>query len=226
MKGTIVNFIAILLGSGAGLLLKKGIPNRIKETLMHALSLAVLCIGIQMALLTKNTVLVVISLAAGAIVGEFLDIEKWLNRFGAALTAHLGDAYGDVGKGFIYASLVFCVGAMSIVGSIQEGLTGNAGTIYAKSMIDGAAAVVFSAAMGVGVALAAFPVLFYQGAITLAAGSISAFLADAAIRELTAVGGVLILAIGINLLKIAEIRIANLLPAIPIAVLLTLAGIF
>lgn len=226
MKGTIVNFIAILIGSGIGMLLKQGIPERIKETLMQALALAVLLIGMQMAVLTKNPLIVVVSLALGAIIGELIDIDNLLNKFGQLMTERLGSQYGDVGKGFVYASLIFCIGAMAIVGSIQEGLTGDASTIYAKSMIDGMAAVVFTAAMGIGVALAAVPVLIYQGTITLGAEFISELLSEAAINELTAVGGLLIMSISFNMLNICKIRIANLLPALVIAVIAVGLGIF
>jgi hypothetical protein len=226
MKGTIVNFIAIIIGAGAGMLLKSGIPEKMKETLMNALSLAVLVIGIQMALTTKNTLIVVLSLALGAAIGEMLNIDGWLNKLGEKMNAHLGDKYGDVGKGFVYASLIFCIGAMAIVGSIQEGISQNAEILYAKSLIDGVAAVVFAAAMGAGVALSAVPVALYQGSITLSAAFISSFLTEGAIGELTAVGGVLIMAIGVNMLGVKEIRIANLLPALPIGALLALAGVF
>lgn len=226
MKGTIVNFAAILIGAGIGATLKCGIPERVKETLMQALALAVLLIGMQMALLTQSPLVVVMSLAVGAVIGELLCIEQRLERFGQLLTAKLGTRYGDVGKGFVYASLIFCIGAMAIVGSIQEGLTGDASTLYAKSMLDGVAAVIFSAAMGIGVAMAAVSVLLYQGTITLGADFISVLLSQAAINELTAVGGVLIMSISLNMLKLCQIRIANLLPAVLIAVIAAQLGIF
>lgn len=226
MKGALVNFVAIIIGSGIGLMLKQGIPEKYKETMMHALGLAVLVIGLKMSLVTENILVMVVSLAVGAIIGEWLDIEKGLNALGDCLTKQLGKKYGNVGEGFVSATLIFCIGAMAIIGSIQEGLTGDASTIYAKSMIDGTAAVIFTAAMGIGVAFSAVPVLLYQGAITLGASFFGDVLSQGAIHELTAVGGVLIIAIGLSMLKIKTMRIANLLPAIPLAVVLVILEIF
>lgn len=226
MIATIVNFFTILIGAAIGLLLKNGLSERYKETLMTALSLSVMLIGLKMAWQTQNALIVVISMAVGAVIGEALKLEDYLNKFGEYLTMKLGKRFGNVGEGFVYASLVFCIGAMAIVGSLQAGLTGDGSTIYAKAMIDGAAAVVFSAAMGVGVALAAFPVLIYQGAITLGAGLLSGILSESAINELTAVGGLIVFAIGLSMIKIKTIRIASFLPAIPIAVGLVMLEIF
>jgi uncharacterized membrane protein YqgA involved in biofilm formation len=218
--GTVVNAAAILAGAALGLVLRKGLPERWQETIMHAIGLSVTVIGIQMAMKTNNIIIVIISLVAGSIIGEYFDIDKALNRFGSWIGAKLtkdnekNSAAAIIGQGFVATSLIYCVGAMAIVGSIQEGLTGDASTLYAKSILDGITAIIFAANMGVGVALSALSVAIYQGTITLLAGSMEAIMTPALLAELTATGGILIIAIGLNMLKLVQIRIANMLPAI------------
>ena len=218
--GTVVNAAAILAGAALGLVLRKGLPDRWQETIMHAIGLSVTVIGIQMAMKTNNIIIVIISLVAGSIIGEYFDIDKALNRFGSWIGAKLtkdnkkNSAAAIIGQGFVATSLIYCVGAMAIVGSIQEGLTGDASTLYAKSILDGITAIIFAANMGVGVALSALSVAIYQGTITLLAGSMEAIMTPVLLAELTATGGILIIAIGLNMLKLVQIRIANMLPAI------------
>lgn len=230
--GTIVNATAILAGAGLGLILRKGLPEKWQETIMHAIGLSVAIIGIQMALKTNNIIIVIISLVLGAIAGELLDIDKALNRAGVWVGGKLtsskdkGSAAAIIGQGFVATSLIYCVGAMAIVGSIQEGLTGDASTLYAKSILDGITAIIFAANMGVGVALSALSVAVYQGSITLLAGSMETIMSPAILAELTATGGILIIAIGLNMLKLLKIRIANLLPAILIAGFVTEIFVF
>jgi len=230
--GTIVNAAAILAGAGLGLILRKGLPEKWQETIMHAIGLSVAIIGIQMALKTNNIIIVIISLVLGAIAGELLDIDKALNRVGVWVGGKLtsskdkGSAAAIIGQGFVATSLIYCVGAMAIVGSIQEGLTGDASTLYAKSILDGITAIIFAANMGVGVALSALSVVVYQGSITLLAGSMESIMSAAILAELTATGGILIIAIGLNMLKLLKIRIANMLPAILIAGFVTEIFVF
>ncbi|WP_122628428.1 DUF554 domain-containing protein [Lucifera butyrica] len=222
MKGTLVNAATVLVGSGIGMALKQGIPLKYQETVMHGLALSVGLIGLQMALKTDNILIVIISLLVGALVGETLDIDSLLLRLGDWITQKLGKQYGNAGEGFVTASLVYCIGAMAVVGSIQDGLTGNADTLYAKSMLDGISSVVFASGMGIGVALSSISILVYQGMITLMAGLFSAILSDTVIREMTAVGGILIVGISLSMLEIKKMRLANLLPAIPAAAAITL----
>lgn len=222
MKGTLVNAAGILGGSIIGLLLKKNIPVQYQQTVMHGLALAVGLIGLQMALKTQNILIVIVSMVIGGLIGEFLDIDRCLNRVGAWLTVRMGSKYGSVGEGFITGSLVFCVGAMAIVGSIQDGLTGDASTLYAKAMLDTVASVVFASGMGIGVALSSISVLLYQGMVTLLASSLSGFISDVMIREMTAVGGLLIIGISLLILEIKIIKVANLLPAVPVAAVIVL----
>lgn len=214
MKGTIVNCLAIAVGSGLGLVLKSKISPRYQDTIMQGLGLSVLLIGLTMAIETQNVLVVAGSMIIGAVIGELLDIDGRLNRIGDRLSARLQSSGGSLGKGFVTATLVYCIGAMAIVGSLQDGLTGDASTLYAKAMLDGTGAVIFTATLGIGVILSVIPVLLYQGSITLLAAWVAPLLTDAIICEVTAVGGLLILGIGLNLLKICQIKIANLLPAV------------
>lgn len=225
MKGTIINTVAVLAGSFAGVVLRRGIPARFQQTVMHGLALAVGLIGLEMALKTQNILIVIVSLIVGALCGEAIDIDRFLERLGAWLTAKLGSQYGNVGQGFVTASLVYCVGAMAVVGSIQDGLTGDASTLYAKSMLDGVSSVVFASSMGIGVALSSVSIFIYQGAITLLASVCSNILSEAVIKEMTAVGGVLIVSISLLMLEIKKIKVANLLPAIPAAAIITYLAI-
>lgn len=222
MKGTIVNTVTIMAGSGLGLMLRQGIPKRYEQTVMQAIGLSVLLIGLQMAFKTENVLIIILSLVVGGMLGEFLNIQGKLDVFGDWLTRKAG-RYSDsnVGQAFITSSLVYCVGAMAIVGSLQDGLTGDANTLYAKSMLDGISAIVFTATMGIGVILSSLSVLIYQGSITLLAGVLSQWLSPDMIREMTATGGLLIVGIGFIMLEIKKIAVANLLPAIPAALLIT-----
>ena len=224
MNGSLVNFLSIAAGAALGMLLRLGISDRYKDTIMQAMGLAVLIIGIKMALVSQNSLIMVISLALGALLGELANLEGLLTRFGLWLTQTVGTRFGDVGKGFVTASLVYCIGAMAIVGSIQEGLTGDASILYAKSLIDGTVSVIFAASMGIGVVLAAIPVLLYQGLITLAAGSLQGLVTEAMLQEISGTGGVLILAIALNMLHLVKIKLAKLLPSLPVAVLLVWLG--
>lgn len=221
MKGTLVNAAAVITGATVGLLLKRGMPERYQQTIMQGLGLAVGIIGLQMAFKTQNILIVILSIVVGAVLGEALNIDAWLNKLGNWLTAKLGNQYGNVGEGFVTASLVYCIGAMAVVGSIQDGLTGDASTLYAKSMLDGISAIVFASTLGIGVALSSISVLIYQGSITALAGAFSTLLTGSIITELTAVGGVLIIGISLLMLEVKKIKVANLLPAIPAAVIIT-----
>jgi uncharacterized membrane protein YqgA involved in biofilm formation len=223
--GTIVNAGVIVAGSLAGLFIKNGIPHRFKETVMQGIGLSVLIIGISGALqgIYKVTesgsidriyiMTMILSLVIGGAAGELLNVEDKLDKVGRWVQKRFAKSDGNFVEGFITASLVFCVGAMAIVGSLEDGLTGNAGTLYAKSILDGVSSVIFSATMGIGVLLSALPVLVYQGIITLLAGMIKPWLTDVVVSQISLVGSVLIMAIGLNMLDIKRIKVGNLLPA-------------
>ena len=221
MVGVIINVAAVLAGGTLGLLLGGRVPQRLRETIMQGLALCILLIGAQGALETANVLAVIVCMVAVGLLGETLDIEKRLESLGALAErkfAH-GGQNGRFAQGFITASLLFCVGAMAVVGSLNAGLTGDNSTLIAKAALDLVTAVFFAAALGPGVLLAAAAVLVYQGAIALMAGWLAPVLTDAIVTEMSAVGGLLIMGLSFNMLGMAKIRVGNLLPAIFLPIL-------
>lgn len=221
MTGTFVNVAAIIGGGLVGLMFRKGISENYKETVISGVGLSVVLIGLKSALMAGNLLLVIVSVVAGSVIGEALSIEAKLEAFGKRLEEGIkakssGTMTTDIAKGFVTASLVFCVGSMAIVGSLESGLTGNHQTLYAKSVLDGVISVVFASAMGAGVLFSGAAVLVYQGGITLTAVFMKHYLVDEAVIHMTSVGGLLIMAIGLNMLGIRTIRVGNMLPAIGI----------
>ncbi|MGB9812589.1 MAG: DUF554 domain-containing protein [Thermovenabulum sp.] len=222
MLGTIVNSLSIIIGSLMGYFLKNQFSDDIKSTIMQGLSLTVMLIGISMSIKTKNLLVVTLSIVTGAIIGEVLKIEEGLNKIGGQLEKRFSNNEGEFTKAFVTASLVYCVGAMAIMGSIESGLNGNHGILFVKSILDGVSSIVFTSSLGIGVAFSSIPVFIYQGAITLSAKFIKAYLNDDVIREMTATGGLLIFGIGINMLSgNSRIKVGNLLPAIFTAIFIT-----
>lgn len=222
MKGTLVNVVAVLAGSGLGLALGARLPERIKQIITSGLGLATLLIGIRMAFKADNILILIGSMVAGGIVGELLDLEGKLEAFGQWLKSKARSTQGSFVAGFMTASLVYCVGPMTIVGSIQEGISGNADILYAKSMLDGAASVAFASSLGLGVAFSAVTVLLFQGTLTLLGAKLAFLMDEKILNELTGTGGLMILGIGLLLLEIKHLRVANYLPALLFAVLLKL----
>ena len=220
MIGTIVNFAAISIAGVLGLIIKGGIPERINKTIMNAAALAVIIIGVSGSLKGDNTLLMVISLAIGALFGEIIDIDNLINLLANKIEARfskLGNS--NFAQGFITSTLLFCVGSMAIVGSLNSGLAGDYELLYTKSVLDGISSFVFASTLGVGVIFSSIPVLIYQGIITLSASLISGILSTAVIAEVSAVGSVLIMALGFNMLGITKIKVANILPSLLIPVL-------
>jgi uncharacterized protein len=226
MLGTIVNTIAIILGGILGLLFRKGISDRFKTTVMQSLGLAVFMIGLAGALRSENILLLIFSMVIGSLIGEALNVEGKLSQLGHWIETKSGQGEGQVARGFVAASLIFCVGAMAIVGALESGLTGNHETLYAKSLLDGVSSVIFASTLGIGVLFSAVSVFVYQGAITLAAGALAAVLVDAVILEMAAIGGLLIMGIAINILEFKRIPVGNMLPAIFIPLLYPLVEPF
>ena len=217
MLGTIVNALAIIAGSLLGLLFSKGIADNYKEIILSGVGLSVMLIGIKSALVSNDLMVVIFSVIIGALLGEGLKIEKKLEMLGTFLERKVSAKSDDsksFARGFVTASLVFCVGSMAIIGSLESGLTGNHQTLFAKSVLDGVTSVIFASTMGLGVMFSAVAVLFYQGLITLTAVFMKNFLVPQTIEQMTSVGGLLIMAIGFNMLKITTIRVGNLIPAI------------
>jgi hypothetical protein len=217
MLGTIVNSLAILAGGIVGLLLRSGIPQKYKDTAISALGLAVIFIGLKYAGETTNPLIMISSLVVGGLIGEWLDIERWLHSLAARVEKLFGNQGGNLTEAFVTSTLVYCVGAMAIMGAIQSGLTGDNSTLFAKSMLDGISSIFFASTLGAGVLLSAIPVFLYQGAVTLGAGLAASWLTPLMRTEMTAVGGILILAIGLGILDIKRMRVGNLLPAVLLA---------
>jgi len=225
--GTIVNFGAIIIGGALGLVLKRVLAKRIMDTVMQGISLAVMIIGISGTLvaaftivdyniISEHVLIMIVSLALGGLIGELLRIEDRLKSFGMFCERKLTkpDEESTFAQGFVTATLVFCIGSMAIVGSLEDGINRNPDILIAKSVIDGIAAMIFAAAMGIGVLFSAFTVAIYQGTITLLSVFLAPFLSDIVIQQMSLVGSILIMSIGLNMLKIGKIKTGNLLPAI------------
>ena len=225
MLATFINVILVLAGSAVGLLFQNLISQRLTAILTQALGLCVLGVGIGNLIGTQDMLCVIVCMALGAALGNALDIERRLEGAGDLLRAKIsrGEDGGRFTEGFVNASLLFCVGAMAITGSIEAGLNGNYEIIVSKGAIDGVTAVSFAATLGVGVMFSVIPLLVYQGGITLLAGWVGPYLPAAVITEMTAVGGALIVALAVNMLELGreKIKVGNMLPAIflPIAYL-------
>lgn len=230
MVGTLINTVAILVGTALGLLLRKGIPERLRETVVQGQGLCVILIGLSGALKTGDTLCMIICMVAGALIGAAINIEKRLNDLGTFLERKVTRGRGETGsvaRGFVSASLLFCVGAMAIVGAMGSGLRGDHSTLIAKSALDGISAIFFASSLGIGVGLSAFAVLIYQGAIALLAMWIEPLLTQTVITEMSAVGGLLIVGIGLNMIYDKHIPVGNLLPAIFLPMLyIPLTGLF
>lgn len=225
LLGTIVNTITIIVGSTCGLFINK-IHDKYKETIMHGISLVVILIGLQMALQTEVIIVVLLSMLLGAIIGEVVDLDKLFNKFGYIISSKFtkGKDTSNVTNAFISSTLLFVVGAMAILGALDSGLRGDHEILYMKSILDGFTSLVLTSTLGFGVVLSAVPVFLYQGTITLLSSQIVLYMPDQLLEgltnELTAVGGLLIIAIGLNLLKLTKIRIANLLPTLMMVVVI------
>ena len=220
MVGVVVNVVAIVIGGSIGLIFKKGLNEKILKIILQGIGLSVIIIGISSAILTENLLLLVISLVLGGIIGGLLKIEDNLDKLGSSIEKKFSKGTeGGFAKGFVMASLVYCVGAMAIVGSIEAGVSGSNETLYIKSILDGISAIVFTATLGYGVLFSGVSVLIYQGSIVLLGSYLEPFLTDEIINEISAVGGVLIMGIGITLLEIKKIHVGDLLPAVIVPVI-------
>ena len=217
LTGTIVNVAAISAGALVGRYAGRFIPERIRMTVMAGLGLTVILIGLQMALKSMHPMIVIGSLILGGILGELLQIEARLESFGSWLQGRFAGA-GNVAEGFVAATLLYCVGAMAIMGALQDGLTGTPTILYAKAALDGVASIALASTLGIGVLFSALSVAIYQGGITLAAESAKSLLTDTVVLEMNAVGGLLIVAIGLDLIGVKRLPVGNMLPAVFVAV--------
>ena len=216
LKGTVVNVAAIVVGTLVGRYLGHLIPERMRKTVVQGLGLAVILIGLQLALQTRQPLVVIGSLILGGIIGEAIGIEAGLAAVGDGLQSRFTGA-GRVAEAFVTSSLLYCIGAMAIMGSIQDGLGDRPSILYAKSALDGVASIALASTLGIGVVFSVVPVLLYQGAITLSARWVQGVLTEPVVAEMNAVGGLLILAIGLDILEVKRLPVGNLLPAIFVA---------
>ena len=219
MIATFINAGLVVLGSIIGLLFQKKISQRLCDALIIVLGLCVLAIGITSAIGTKDTLCVILCMAVGTLLGEAIDIEKRMDRAGDALKRRLAKEDGEHSRfteSFVSATVLFCVGAMAINGSLEAGMHGNYSILISKGVIDGITSITFAAAMGVGVIFSVIPLMIYQGALTLLAAWVGPYLGEAVTTEMSAVGGVIIIGIGLNMLGLPrkKLRVGNMLPAI------------
>ena len=213
--GAVVNFFTVIAGTLIGMLFKKGIPERVKATLMTGLALCVLYIGITGLFEDGTNILIIIaSFAIGAVVGELADFDGIVNRLGTGLEKSLGKGDTKIADGFVTATLLFCVGAMTVVGSIDSGISGDNSTLYSKSIIDGVSSVALTSSLGIGVMLSAIPVLVIEGGLTLLASVVSPILTEAAVAHMSVIGSLLIIAIALNMLGLTKIKVMNYLPSV------------
>lgn len=241
LTGTLVNAAAILVGSLLGMLLtwlaghfstllpagSTLLAERLKNIIMQGVALCVMYLGISGCLEGNNSLIAILSMVLGALIGELLDLDKRMRSLGDWVqkrTEHLvtNGGQASISEGFVTASLLFCVGAMAIVGALQDGLTGDHSTLFAKSLLDGISSIVFGASLGLGVAFSAVAILLYQGSISLMASFLQPYLGDAVIAEMTCVGSLLIVALSLNMLGLTKIKVMNLVPAIFLPILLCL----
>ncbi len=211
--GTFYNVILVIFGVLLGLRFKKFLPERFSEILLQVVGLFIIFLGITLLLEGQEEILLLISLIGGVLIGEALDLTGRLNRFGARFSK-MGTS--PLSRGFVTASLLFCVGPMAIIGSLADGLTGDSHILLTKAIIDGIASVPLAATLGIGVAFSVIPLMLYQGSITLLAFFLEGFFSPGAIAEISALGGIIMLAMGLDLMGIKRIRVANLLPALPL----------
>ena len=220
MLGTIVNCAAVIAGSCLGMLIGRRLPERFMNIMFMGVGLATLAIGVSMTLESKNLIVSVVSIMLGGILGEWMRLERRLDSLAAHIKKRLRFRSERFNEGFVTATVLFCVGSMAILGSFEDGLGHFPRLLYTKSVMDGLSSVALSSTMGLGVLFSAVPMGLYQGALTLFAGSLSGVLTPVMIAEMTAVGGLMLLGIGLNLLKVTRIPVINFLPGLVIAPLI------
>lgn len=222
----LANSIFIILGSLVGLLLKKGIPEKMKDSLVRAMGLCVLLIGISLSLKGKNILIIVISIAIGTLIGELIDVDNQINKLGDRLQSKFSKNKNAIfAEGFVTASILFCAGAMGVVGSLNVGLTGNGDTLMVKGLIDGVIASIFATAFGIGVMFSSVTVFIYQAVFIILASILSKYLGPDVIASVNGVGGITVIGIGLNLSLNSDIKVANIALAVFIPMILSIFGI-
>jgi len=221
MLGTLLNASTVIIGSLIGLIIRSKLPKRITKTAFQGVGLFTIILGIMMAIKTTNLLIMIFSIVIGSIIGELIDIDKWINNFGEWLKNKFKTKNQKFSEGLVTAFLLYCMGSMTILGAIEEGLGGVPNLLVAKSILDGFSSIVLAATLGFGVIFSSIPLLIYQGGLTLLASNIQNSLTDIIVNEITAVGGIILLGLGISLLEIKKIKIINMIPSMIIAGILT-----
>ncbi|MBU7048397.1 MAG: DUF554 domain-containing protein [Theionarchaea archaeon] len=220
MQGTLFNVTGVIIGSAIGLTIHSRLPQRIITTTFQGIGLFTIVLGVTMAVKTTNFLLIIVSIVTGSIVGELLNIEAVLDKLSEKIRKKTQFANDKFSEGFITSSLMFCIGSMAILGALEEGLGGTPHLLMAKSVLDGFCSLVLAASLGVGVIFSAVPLLIYQGGLTLFASSLQGSLTECIINELTSVGGLLLIGLGIDILEIKKLKIMNMLPSLAVVVVL------
>lgn len=220
MIGTLVNAAAILVGSIIGLIIHAHLSDRIKNIVFQAIGLFTIFLGISMALKSNQYLILIFSLVIGSIIGEWINIENLTNKLGDKLKKILKSKNEKFTEGLVTAFLMFCMGSMTILGAFEEGFSGKTDLLFAKSVLDGFSSIILSASLGFGVMIAIIPLIIYQGALTLFAVGLENYLDDRVISQMSAVGGILLIGLGISILEIKKIKVLNMVPALILAVLI------
>jgi len=222
MLGTLINAGTVILGSIIGLILHRRLPEKITTIVFQGIGLFTLFLGFTMAAKTNHYLIMIFSIVIGSIIGQLLSIDSALDRFSNYLKQKVRSDNDKFTDGLITAFLLFCMGSMTILGAFEEGLGGRPNLLLSKSILDGFSAVVLSAGLGIGVILSVIPLLIYQGGLTLFAGWLGEFFNEIVINEMSAVGGLMLIGLGINILKIKKIKVVNMLPGLVVAVILAI----
>jgi hypothetical protein len=220
MIGTIVNIGTIILGGTLGIVIHAKLPDRITKIVFQGIGLFTIALGLQMAIKTNNFTIMIFSIVIGAIIGELIDIDSWISRFSEYVKSKIKIKDNRFSEGLITAFLLFCMGSMTIVGAIEEGLGGSPNLLMAKSVLDGFSSIILSSAYGIGVIFSVIPLLIYQGGLTLLAGLIHNIFSEVVVNEMSAIGGLLLIGLGIDILGIKKMKIINMIPSLVIVVIL------
>lgn len=215
--GTIVNALAIIAGSSLGLLIRSRLPEKITEVAFQGIGLFTLFLGFYMCLKTENFLVMIFSILIGSIIGALIGVDHQIEKFADFIKKKIKIDSGSFSEGMITAFLLFCMGSMTILGAIEEGLAGNPQLLFAKSVLDGFSSIALAATLGIGVLFSVVPLLIYQGGLTLFAGLFQNILSNPVINEISAVGGLMLIGLGINILGIKKLRVLNMIPALVIA---------
>lgn len=227
MIGTIVNALAIIAGSLIGIVIGNRFSSKMRQIILQILGLITLVLGMQMALKSQNFMIVILSLLIGTFIGELIDLDHWINHWSEKVANRFSsdknkDKSSNLTQGFLTTTLLYCVGAMAIIGAIQEGLENDSSVLFTKSVLDGISSIFFASTFGLGVLFSAIPVFIYQAFLTLLAQYLAPYFTESAIAELTGTGGIILIAISLGILEIKNIRTANLLLAIPLSMIFAL----